>query len=90
MNMNSFMKTWQTFNSCERRPQEFRKIYEFQSLNKNGPFIHLPFSYAMRSKLKGNYLKLIDQVENIMNKCNSELTNSKKSLEDEVEKFWES
>ena len=75
------------------------KIEEFRGFNKDGLFIHEYFSQlrnqidiereVIKLKVDEHYLKLIDEVNDIENKCLNESTDLDESIEDEAEKFEE-
>jgi len=75
------------------------KIEELKSLNKDGLFIHDYFCKlrneidiereVVKLKIDEHYLKIIEEVNKIENKCKSESTDPTKSIEDEVKTFEE-
>jgi len=75
------------------------KIEELKSFNKDGVYIHEYFSQirneidiereVVKLKIDEHYLNLIDEVNDIKEKCISKSTDSNKSIEDEVKTFEE-
>ena len=73
------------------------KIEELKSFNKGGLFVHDYFSQLrneidierelVKLKIDEHYLKIIEEVNKIENKCKSESTVSNKSMEDEAKTF---
>jgi len=88
------------FAAAKRALKNFKeKIEELKGFNKDGLFIHEYFSElrnkidiereVVKLKIDEHYLKLIDEVNDIEEKCTSKSANSDKLIEDEVEKFEE-
>ncbi len=87
------------YDSKESLKNLKEKIEELKILNKDGLFIHEYFCQlrneidiereVVKLKIDEHYLKLIEEVNNIKDKCISEYTDPKKSIEDEVKKFEE-
>jgi len=73
------------------------KIEELKDFNKDGQFIHEYFSQlrneidiereVVKLKIDEHYLNLIDEVNDIEEKCMSKSAESNKIIENEVEKF---
>jgi len=86
------------FAAAKRALKNFKgKIEEFKGFNKDGQFIHEYFSQlrneidiereVVKLKIDEHYLKLIDEVNDLEEKCVSKSADSNNLIEDEAEKF---
>jgi len=88
------------FSAAKESLKNFKeKIEELKSFNKDGVYIHEYFSQlrneidiereVVKLKIDEHYLKLIDEVNDIKEKCMSKSADSNKFIEDEVKTYEE-